>query len=81
MKERYSAEGYRIVSEIDHCAFWEKDSVPCYGSGTTDCFFCRYADFRKEQYMTQMQGQSAEEPLYSICHHEKNRKQRETSVF
>ena len=81
MKGRYSAEGYRIVSEIDHCAFWEKDSVPCYGSGTTDCFFCRYADFRKEQYVMYIQGQFVEGPLYSICHNERNRKQKEKSII
>jgi len=81
VKEIYSAEGYRIVSEVDHCPFWEKDTVPGYGSGAKDCFFCRYADFRKERYMTRMQGQFAKKPLYSICHHEKNRKQREKSVF
>ena len=81
MKERYSAEGYRIVSEIDHCSFWEKDSIPCYGNCARDCFFCRYADFRKEQFMERASGGAKEEPLYSVCRNEKNRKQRENSVI
>ena len=74
MKERYSAEGYRIVSEIDHCAFWEKDSVPCYGSGTTDCFFCRYADFRTPESIRRAEEMPRRSIIYSVCQNEKNKK-------
>jgi len=74
MKEVYSADGYRIVKEVDQCSLWEEDTAPCYVCSVKDCFFCKYADFRKGYYIDSVKKQPATEILYGICRNEMNRK-------
>lgn len=70
----YTEEGFLIVPEIYGCSFGEEDSKPyCWGSNS-DCFFCKYADFRKKDYKEQLETESRNGMLYSVCHNEKNKK-------
>ena len=72
--KKYTENGYLIVSESDKCTFWEKDTPPCTTGWNPDCFFCRYADFRKPEYRQRMQDVSTKGKLYSVCRNEKNKK-------
>ena len=74
MEKKYTEDGYRIVSETDQCPLWEKDTVPCRSGYTKACFFCRFADFRTEEFIRRAEDTSPGEKLYSICRNEKNKK-------
>ena len=72
-EKRYSHDGYLIVSELSHCPYFERDASAdrlCGG----DCFFCKYADFRKREYIERIESEPPGGVLYSICHNEKNKK-------
>jgi hypothetical protein len=72
---KYTEDGYLIVSESDMCPLWEKDTCPCTTGWYPDCYFCRYADFRKVEYRAKMENELVKSKLYSVCHNEKNRKE------
>ena len=78
-EKRYTEDGCLIVSELWQCAYFEKDAsvtaVCC-----KDCFFCRFSDFRKREYIERIESESRKGVLYSVCHNEKNNleKRRET---
>ena len=71
-EKRYSDDGCLIVSELGRCPFFERDSSarPC---GIEDCFFCRFSDFRKREYIERVEGEAQSDVLYSVCHNEKNK--------
>ena len=71
---KYTSDGYLVVSELDSCPLWEKDSVPCCASCEHDCFYCAYAEFREDEFIESVCGKPPGEMLYSVCHNEKNRK-------
>ena len=71
---KYTEDGYLIVSETYKCPLWEKDTLPCRTGWNPDCFFCKYADFRKAEYRAQAKNQLTNRKLYSVCHNEKNKK-------
>ena len=73
MENRYSDDGYLIVSELSRCPFFEKeDASP--RSCSTDCFFCKFSDFRKREYIERVETEARGGVLYSVCHNEKNKK-------
>ena len=73
-EKKYNENGYLIISEMDTCPLWEKDTVPSIYRCTQDCFYCRFADFRTEENIRRAQEASQGKILYSICRNEKNRK-------
>ena len=75
MKEqKYTEDGYLIISEMDTCPLWEKDTVPSIFGCTQDCFYCRFTDFHTDENIRRAQEASQGKILYSICRNEKNRK-------
>lgn len=70
----YTEEGFRIVSESDRCALWEKDSRPCYWGWTEDCFFCRYSNFRTPEYWEPTDAENRAGQLLSVCRNEQNKR-------
>jgi hypothetical protein len=73
--KKYTAAGYLIISESDKCPLWEKDTLPCTTGWNPDCFFCKYADFRKTDYRARVKDMPVKSKLYSVCHNEKNKKE------
>ena len=73
-EKKYDKNGYLIVSELSKCAFFESElSVPI--SCGVDCFFCKFSDFRKSDYIESLKIKSPDGILYSVCRNENNRKQ------
>ena len=73
-EKKYTSDGCLIVSELSCCPFFEKDDLApklC----VDDCFFCKFSDFRKREYIERMAGRAPEGVLYSVCHNEKNKKE------
>ena len=75
--KKYSRDGYLIVSELSHCPFFEKDGSAPSACGV-DCFFCKFSDFRKQEYIQRIENEARDGVLYSVCHNENN-KQRNTN--
>lgn len=73
-EKKYTEDGYRIVSESDKCPLWAKDTSPCNTGWNPDCFFCKFADFRKLEYRNRVENEERKGKLYSVCHNEKNKK-------
>ena len=73
-RKKYTDDGYLIVPESHTCPLWEKDTKPCRVGWTRACFFCRYADFRTEEFIRRAEESPRGTKLYSVCHNEKNRK-------
>ena len=75
MKEKkYTKDGYLIVSEMDSCPLWEKDTIPCRCGCNDRCFFCRFANFRTQEFIWESEEMPRGEPLYSVCRNEKNKR-------
>ena len=75
MKEKkYTDDGYLFVSESHTCPLWEKDTKPCRAGWTHACFFCKFADFRTEEFIRRAEGMPRGEKLYSVCRNAKNKK-------
>ena len=72
-EKKYANDGYLIVSENYTCPLWEKDTKPCRSGWTRACFFCKYADFRTEEFIRRAEEMPRGEKLYSVCHNEKNK--------
>ena len=72
-ESKYSKEGYLVVSELSRCPYFERDELApeCCGA---DCFFCKFSDFRKREYIEQVENEARSGVLYSVCHNEKNKK-------
>ena len=70
--KQYSANGYLVVSELSCCPLFEKDkSAPkiC----DRDCYFCKFSDFRKREYIERVETEARGGVLYSVCHNERNK--------
>ena len=74
-EKKYSAEGFLIVSESYTCPLWEKDTKPCRSGLTHACFFCKFADFRTDDFIRKAEESPQNEMLYSVCRNENNKKQ------
>ena len=72
-EKKYTKDGYLIVSEMDTCPLWEKDTSPCRCGCNDHCFFCRFSNFRTEEFIRKAEEMPRGEPLYSVCRNEKNR--------
>ena len=72
-EKKYTKDGYLIVSELDTCPLWEKDTIPCRMGCNNRCFFCRFTNFRTEEFIRRTEEMPRGEPLYSVCRNEKNR--------
>ena len=73
-ENKYTSDGYLIVSELSHCPLFEKDSAAP-KSSCDDCFFCKYSDFRKREYIERIENEARGGVLYSACHNDGNKKQ------
>ena len=70
---QYTKDGCLIVSELSRCPLFERDrSAP--KSSVEDCFFCKFSDFRKWEYIERVEAEARQGVLYSVCHNEKNKK-------
>ena len=70
--KKYTEDGCLIVSELSCCPHFEKDrSAP--KSCSRDCFFCKFSDFRKREYIERVENETQVGVLYSTCHNEKNK--------
>ena len=74
LDQKYADDGCLIVSETDKCPLWEKDTVPCRSGYTKVCFFCKFADFRTDEFRKRAEEMPQGEKLYSVCRHTQNRK-------
>ena len=72
-EKKYTKDGYLIVSEMDTCPLWEKDTIPCRYGCNDRCFFCRFTNFRTREFIRKAEETPRGEPLYSVCRNEKNR--------
>ncbi len=72
-EKRYAKDGCLIVSELGVCPFFEKDAAARFGC-ESDCFFCKYSDFRKREYIETVEREARSGILYSVCHNEHNKK-------
>ena len=70
----YADDGSLIVSELDRCPFFEKDPSCVRLGYDEDCFFCKFSDFRKREYIARVETEARRGVLYSVCHNEKNKK-------
>ena len=73
-EKKYTKDGYLIVSEMDTCPLWEKDTIPCRCGCNNHCFFCRFTDFRTAESIRRAEEMPRGEPLYSVCRNEKNKR-------
>ena len=73
-EKRYAEDGHLIVSELDRCPLFEKDASAARSCVSEDCFFCKFSDFRKQEYIEQVRTDARKGVLYSVCHNEKNKK-------
>ena len=74
MKDKqYTKDGSLIVSELSSCPLFEKDSSAP-KSCVKDCFFCKFSDFRRREYIERVESEARDGVLYSACHNEKNKK-------
>ena len=70
--DRYTDDGYLIVSELSSCPYFEKDrSLP--KSCSKDCYVCKFSDFRKREYIERVESEARGGILYSTCHNENNK--------
>ena len=73
-EKQYTSDGFLIVSELEKCPFFEASSPsPSYRE---DCFFCRFSDFRKPDYIEELKNDASGGVLFSTCHNERNKKQK-----
>ena len=71
-EKQYTKDGCLIVSELSRCPYFEKDqSAP--KSSSQDCYFCKFSDFRKREYIERVESETQVGVLYSTCHNEKNK--------
>lgn len=44
-EKKYTPDGYLIVSEMDSCPLWKKDTIPCKSECNNRCFFAGLVNF------------------------------------
>ena len=74
IEKKYTSDGYLIVSELNKCSHFEKDEKAMLCCGNVDCFYCKYSDFRKIEFIKRQEEDPQKGILYSVCHNEKNKK-------
>ena len=62
---------YPSLTDVRFFEKGEAASQPCCGD---DCFFCKYSDFRKQEYIEKVKTDARRGVHYSVCHNEKNKK-------
>ena len=72
-EKKYTPDGFLIVSELHSCPLWEKEPKPNAVNLREDCFYCKFSDFRKMEYIQQLEESTKKGRLYSVCHNEKNK--------
>ena len=72
-EKKYTEDGFLIVSELSKCDLFEKDPTAP-ESCNKDCFYCRFSDFRKPDYIDALKITSQDKVLFSVCHNENNKK-------
>ena len=72
-EKKYTTDGFLIVSENQTCPLWEKDTKPCRSGFTRACFFCKFSDFRTEEFIRRAEEMPRGEILHSVCRNEKNK--------
>ena len=72
-EKRRADDGCLIVSELWYCEHFEKDESVTTQSYCKDCFFCKFSDFRKREYIDKVESEARRGVLYSVCHNEKNK--------
>ena len=77
-EKKYDSNGYLIVSELSRCDLFERD-LAAPKSCSEDCFFCKFSDFRKPDYIESLKIKSPNGVLYSACHNEKNKNKSENN--
>ena len=71
-EKKYTEDGCLIVSELSCCPYFEKEqSLP--KSCSRDCYFCKFSEFRKREYIERVKSEMKVGVLYSVCHNEKNK--------
>ena len=73
-EKRYTDDGCLVVSELSRCPLFEKDEFSAQLCCGEDCFFCKFSDFRKREYIERVETEARRGILYSVCHNEKNKK-------
>ena len=73
-EKKYTEEGYLVVAETDKCPLWELGSESRTYPSTTDCYYCKFADFRTEEFRIRAEEMPRGEKLHSVCKNEKNKK-------
>ena len=72
-ENKYTPDGYLVVSELDRCPMFEKDES-VRRCDNEDCFYCKFSDFRKREYIERVETEARKGVLYSVCHNERNKK-------
>ncbi len=72
-EKKYTSDGFLYVSELDRCPLFEKESA-VRSCRSEDCFYCKFSDFRKREYIERVETEVRRGVLYSVCHNEKNKK-------
>ena len=72
MEEKYNKDGWLIVSELGECPFFERNPSVS-SSYSRDCYFCRFSDFRRPDYIEAARPDPVRGELYGICHNENNK--------
>ena len=73
-EKKYTEEGYLVVADTDKCLLWELGSESRTYPSTTDCYYCKFADFRTEEFRIRAEEMPRGEKLYSVCRNANNRK-------
>ena len=74
-EKRYAEDGCLIVSELWQCGYFERDASVAPSNCCRDCFFCKFSDFRKREYIDRVESEARKGVLYSVCHNENNKLQ------
>ena len=72
MEDKYTKDGWLIVSELGKCPFFEKNPMVC-SSYSRDCYFCRFSDLRRPDYIESVRSNSGRGELYGVCYNENNK--------
>ena len=72
-EKKYTSDGFLYVSELDRCPLFEKESA-VRSCRSEDCFYCKFSDFRKREYIERVETEVRRGVLYSVCHNVKNKK-------
>ena len=73
-EKRYASDGCLVVSELSRCPFFSRDASFAGSCDFEDCYFCKFSDFRKRDYIELVENEARKGILYSVCHNENNKK-------